>query len=210
MSKFDQPPKIEKTEVDYERRAEQMKAISEIESASLPLTLMGGYAEDALLYGEPKGEHKDLDYILLREDVERVRGYFVGQGYDVQDVTMPKKKQPYKLFAKKGTVDIDLVIFEHNPESNTHDLHVDDRESGESVIFRLDDSLMQPESHQLSDTRVNTLAPLAFIHMREAAGALARRPATDRDKRLITELKQKYYPGVPADSEIFTPIIVKE
>lgn len=67
----------------------------------------GGWGIDALL-GKQTREHKDLDIIIEKKDVENVRAYFANQGYKPAD----DESMWWHFALSDGTSEVDVFVIE--------------------------------------------------------------------------------------------------
>ncbi len=104
-----------------------------LESNDIPVWLVGGWGIDALL-GRQTREHKDLDILLLRDDVVRVNEVLIKTGYHLKEL-WSENRQVIDNHGNK----IDMAFVLHNAEGFEIDAHAFHFE-GDQVIPDWEDS----------------------------------------------------------------------
>ena len=104
-----------------------------LESKDIPVWLVGGWGIDALL-GRQTREHKDLDILLLRDDVVRVNELLKKTGYHLKELWSENRQ----VIDIVGNL-IDTAYVLHNAEGFEIDVHAFHFE-GDQVIQDWQDS----------------------------------------------------------------------
>lgn len=185
----------------------QLEFIRDSFSSQLPVILVGGYADEALLTGKITREHHDVDLVTKRQHVEVVKIGYQNLGYHVEEVVETGAEKPYKLLLKKGNSEIDVAIL--NLDAETNQPYIDIKGEGERfrVLFTADTYDFPQQS--LEGIEVRTLSPLALIQMKNTASIIGRFEPRKKDKISQRDLGDKYFPGEDLTSKKFKPQIIK-
>src|SRR5512139_857399 len=98
-----------------------------LETAGILVWLTGGWGIDALL-GEQTRPHKDLDVILLLEDVARMRALLESDGYHLKELWSENRWATDSFGVKIATAFV-LQDAERR-ELDAHAMHLDDQDNG--------------------------------------------------------------------------------
>lgn len=93
----------------------QLECIDEL--ADLPMTVTGGYAEEAALHGEVTREHHDIDFFAHRENADSLMTQLQERGYKVEPKAGPDGS-PYKLLISKYGAEGDVVFLDQEQDTN--------------------------------------------------------------------------------------------
>ena len=181
--------------------------------AERPPYLAGGFAEDALLYHQPSREHLDIDWFILRPDVDYYRDLAKQFGFtNCRSFGNNASGEPFYLScAADDSQWIDLAIAEVDPEGNIYgeiaELLFDITDSPPLAPFRIyfDKNILHYPPTEFDGLELQTISPLGLYQFR--AGFNRYRTFGDlreTDKTAMAALKSRFFPH-QSDEEI-TPM----
>jgi len=183
--------------------SEQFALIRSIFSENLPVRLVGGYAEDALLEGKIEGEHHDVDLVALRNNADNLGKYFEQNGFAVMPVIEEGAEKPFKFQIERGGIKVDLAFLDYDGSRKRPYLDAEGRGGRKFRVF-LDEQMFEYAPQELDGVNVRTASPLSMLQIREAILAIGRQRRDTREKDLLQQekLKQKYFSETEPDNLI--------
>jgi len=181
--------------------------------AERPPYLAGGFAEDALLYHQPSREHLDIDWFILRPDVDYYLDLAKQFGFtNCRSFGNNASGEPFYLScAADDRQWIDLAIAEVDPEGNIYgeiaELLFDITDPPPLAPFRIyfDKNILHYPPTEFDGLELQTISPLGLYQFR--AGFNRYRTFGDlreTDKTAMTALKSRFFPH-QSDEEL-TPM----
>jgi hypothetical protein len=181
--------------------------------AERPPTLAGGFAEDALLYHQPSREHQDIDWFVLRPDVDYYLDLAKQFGFTTcRSFGNNASGEPFYLScAADDNLWIDLMIGEVDPQGAIYgeiaELLFDTADLPPLAPFRLyvDKDILQYPPTEFDGLELQTISPLGLYQLR--AGFNRHRTfgeLRETDKMAMAALKSRFFPH-QSDEEL-TPM----
>ncbi|OGO08910.1 MAG: hypothetical protein A2Y61_07375 [Chloroflexi bacterium RBG_13_60_13] len=125
------------------RAEDAILVLKRISAESIPVWLTGGWGIDALLLAQTR-PHKDLDLILLLDDVVRMRGVLACQGYKLEELWSENIWVPDETGADTPTAFV--LEDSEGRQVDAHAIRMDERGNGipawanrEGLLFRKED-----------------------------------------------------------------------
>ncbi|HXF44299.1 MAG TPA: hypothetical protein VNK70_02455 [Candidatus Paceibacterota bacterium] len=146
---------------------EQLEFIGSVFEKEAPVWLIGGYAEDALLYEGVSSGHGDVDLVALRDDEKRLEDYFRQKGFSVTPIVEAGSEKPLKFSLERGGVKVDVGFIDYDETKKQPYVDVEGREKRKFRVF-LDKDMFKYNPTKLGDIEVKTVSPLSIIQVREA------------------------------------------
>jgi hypothetical protein len=182
--------------------------------AERPPYLAGGFAEDALVYHQPSREHLDIDWFILRPDVDYYRDLAKQFGFnDCRPFGNNASGEPFYLSCAADDGQwIDLAIAEVDPEGNIYgeiaELLFDTTDLPPLTPFRIyfDKDILQYPPTEFDGLELQTISPLGLYQFR--AGFNRYRTfgeLRETDKTAMAALKAQFFPQ-QSDEEL-TPMM---
>ena len=181
--------------------------------AQRPPYLAGGFAEDALLYQQPSREHLDIDWFILRPDVDYYLDLAKQFGFtNCRSFGNNASGEPFYLACAADDGQwIDLAIAEVDPEGHIYgeiaELLFDNPDPSPFAPFRLylDKDLMHYPPTAFDGLELQTISPLGLYQFRAGFtryGTFGELRETD--KTAMAALKSRFFPH-QSDEEL-TPM----
>jgi len=189
---------------------QQLEFFKIIQEKNLPIWIIGGFADDALIQGNLSHFHGDIDAVAYRDKTDSIRVELENMGFHVEEVIVPPNTTAYKLRAVKDFLHLDLVLFDFDEESNKFYINLANTNTGD--LFRIyfsEDSLSYP-TQDLDSVKVNTVSPTTLIQSKNIYAQIGSNGERDKDSRSQMDLVNKFFPGESLSSDKFKPLIVKQ
>lgn len=186
----------------------QVALIQEVFSLNLPVFLMGGFAEEALIYGKAVGEHGDIDLGILRKNKRRVEEGFLTLGCAIEERFEQGLIEPYKLEVTKDDLKIDVVFIDWDLEKDLPYVEVKNTFGKGRVRAYFDRNIFNWTGQKLGEVEVRTASPLSLMQMREGYLMVRRGEPRLKDSQVQEALRQKFFPDRSVKSPMFIPEIV--
>ena len=159
-----------------------------LESKDIPVWLVGGWGIDALL-GRQTREHKDLDILLLRDDVVRANEMLEKNGYHLKELW----SENLQVIDMAGNM-IDSAYVLHNTEGFEIDVHTFHFE-GVHIIPDWEDS----EGFQITRAELDHNGTIAGVQVRCISAQLqflfhSGYPIPDYQVQDLRFLREKFHP----------------
>jgi hypothetical protein len=147
--------------------------VSQLAAIAPPLFVMGGFAEDALLYHRVVGPHADLDVLVLRPQLSRCLQQLRARGLGApEDRAQQAPGYPLVLRAALGYPQIEVWVSTPEAEAG-FSLDVAGRPDASRLrIFLPEDTFDYPAT-TLGGVAIQTVSPLALYQLR-AISAMTR------------------------------------
>ena len=160
---------------------------------SPPLFVMGGFAEDALLFHRITGQHADLDVLVIRHQLDRHWQQLAALGLaDSATPLLEEPGQPLRLRASMDTPQIEIWVNTPEPGGG-YSFDVNDRSlSSRYRIFLPEDTFQYPAT-TIEGIAIQTVSPLALYQLR-AISAMTRHVGEKRaqDLAMQEQLRQAF------------------
>lgn len=165
--------------------------------------IAGGFAEDAVLYHKPSRPHEDIDWFMLRDDLDYYRELVKKLGFKtVNTYGKDSSGQPFYMSATADeSLWIDFVIADTDSEGNIYveiaELLFDTTGLAPLKPIRIyfDKDIFNYPSTDFDGLKLQTVSPLglyqlrAGLHVHQTLGELR-----DKDIKSKTKLKAKFFP----------------
>ena len=187
--------------VDLARR--QLDLLARISELEPPVSLMGGFAEDALLDGVVTRPHEDIDLLFARRDHELRMSQLTELGFTdwaIQGEAEPG--MPFYLFGQNGDLKVDLGIADEIDGGIWVRVHklafsVGGGEAPAQYRFKLPDDIFDHPTVELEGIPIKPIQPLGLYQIR---AGIARRgsfgPLSERHQATLTRLRETFFPGL--------------
>jgi len=188
-------------------RGQQVTLLQRLSALKPAPFLMGGFAEDALLYGDFSRDHEDIDLLVERSELERLLQKLSTLGYDEWETWGETAVgEPFYLSKRANDLLMDIAVTDR---TDSGELYL---ELGR-VFFRIEEGdppvgyrVYLPENAltfpavTFNGFAVRTISPLANFQLRAgiaSQGSFGQlRP---KDKLSMSRLQAKFFPDVNAD-----------
>jgi hypothetical protein len=200
---------MEPTQVEAKKNLtqKQVELIEDTFERKLPVSLYGGYAEEALLHSKVTTDHHDVDMLTLRRDKEEIRKGFEELGCNVEEHTEEGADKPYKFLVKRGNVEVDVAFVDWNDEKNQP--YAETRTpDGKKVRAFFDKEAFDFPTQKLGSLEVKTASPLMQMQMRETFQLVKRGKPREQDLAKQEALRKRFFPNEDINSNKFKPEIV--
>ncbi len=181
---------------------EQQKLIADIFTTGVPISLIGGIAVDILIDDRLDRVHKDFDGLALANDLPIISSKLENIGLTVKVVEGTTRKIEISkygaLVGAVGLADLDtqdnpfLVIVLSNGEK--YELHYTAGFFG--------------QRHPIPGGEAKVVSPLGLLQTLNTNLAI-NKPMRNKDIVSRELIVDRYFPGQPADSPRFIPVVVK-
>ena len=159
-----------------------------------PVSLFGGFAEDALLYGAALRPHEDVDVLVSRDALDRQLGNARAIGFAFDEVRFePVEGMPVVIGTTDGRINLEISVHDLTDQGRVCFSMVDERER--LVRIDLSDGVFDHPMSGLEGVAVRTVSPLAQIQIREGirmAGGFG--PPRPKDIPVQQELLARFFP----------------
>lgn len=189
---------------EEKERASQMEFIEKMFGGDLPLYLAGGYAEEALLGGEPSLHH-DVDGLALRKDREQIERALGESGATFREVKEAGSDGAYKLIVNYKDAQADIALLDGGEDE---DCYIDVNAQGERYRVHIDPADLNFSAARIGNATVKTVSPAALMKMRNAVSTINRFPPRAKDATAQARLKEKFF-SEEKDDGTFMPRIEK-
>ena len=186
----------------------QLDFLRDVFQRQLPLRLVGGFADDALLHQKPTRHHQDVDFLASRRDSDLLKREFSSQGLKVEEVEIPLREQPYKLMISGENLKAEVVLYDHDHAGEPY-IGLSNPMRNEKLKVYLDVEGLNAPVQRINDIEVRTVSPRALIRLKDQyhqAGA----ESNVGQVRVRNKLIDKFYPGENPESEKFKLRIERE
>ena len=190
----------------------QLELLSRIAALDPPPTIMGGYAEDALIGGTVSREHEDIDWLVprralpLRLEQARSLGFTT---FETWGESAPG--EPFYLYAPNGDLSIDIGVCDEGddgPVVNVHRLsfQIDGAEAPAGFRVHLPADTFDLETVELDGIPVVPASPRCLYQMRigiASRGAFGE--LNEKQRRSLARLKTAFFPDA-TDEELMPSV----
>lgn len=189
---------------------EQLDFLNMIQEKRLPIWVIGGFADDALVHGGLSRFHSDIDAVTYRDKADFLKTELENMGFLIEEVIIPPNTTAYKLRAKKDLLHLDLVLFDFDESSKRFYISLVNPNTND--LFRIyfsENSLSYP-TQNLNGIKINTVSPMTLIQSKNIYARIGSNEERDKDLKSQTVLINKFFPGDSPDSDKFKPLITKQ
>lgn len=168
----------------------QLQTLKDIAAERLPLLLLGGFAEDAWLYGECAREHGDLDYLTHRSNLPLIFEAFQKLGLEFEQNENSDRDRPSKYVYRRGSVTVDIGVMDTDENGQAY---IDLRNSdGTKYRLELPDALLEYPKQQIDDVIVTTVSPAFQVMGRRFFAQTNRLPWREKDTTYQQKLLERF------------------
>jgi hypothetical protein len=173
-----------------------------------PLFIMGGFAEDALLFHRITGQHADLDVLVIRPQLNRHLQQLTAFGLAESATSLEEGlRHPLILRAGGNSPDIEIWVSTLEP-SGGYSLDVGGQPpSSRYRIFLPEDTFQYPAT-MIEGIAIQTVSPLALYQLR-AISAMTRHVGAKRAKDLAMQEQLRQTFLTDQDERTLTPRLMK-
>ncbi len=140
---------------------------------SPPLFVMGGFAEDALLYHRITRQHGDLDVLIVRSQLNQRLQQLKSLGLAEFEVSLEESPgRPLVVGARVGDLHIEIGVSDPEP-SGDYIFDVDGQPPPSRFRVFLPEDAFQWPATAIEGVAIQTVSPLALYRLR-AASAMTR------------------------------------
>ncbi len=160
---------------------------------SPPLFIMGGFAEDALLFHRITGQHADLDVLATRPQLHRQLPQLIVLGLAEPTTSLDEvSKHPLILSARENSPHIEIWVSTPEP-SRGYSFEVDGQSPSNRFRIYLPEDTFHYPATMIEDIAIQTVSPLALYHLR-AISAMTRHVGEKRaqDLAMQEQLRQTF------------------
>lgn len=199
-------PHLEKSsqEEKERERTSQIELMGKIFEGNLPVYLIGGYAEEAVLQEGPSFHH-DVDVLALRKDKLMIEHKMNELGVKIEEIREGDFINPYKLIAQYKDTEVDIGLLDGG---EGEDFYVDINAHGERFRIYLDAADLNFPDQKMETVTVRTVSPVALMKMRNAILAINRFSPREKDVVVQRQLREKFFSEEIGDGK-FMPRIEK-
>jgi hypothetical protein len=182
-------------------RAEHLELLRKLAAADPPPTLMGGYAEDALLYGGPSRDHNDIDFMVDRSGLDGLLGQLRSFGFESWTTKGENAAgEPFYLEQQAGGVLVEIGVTDRRSGGicieigRVHfTLATGEAPVGYRVYLPADSYDWPPTRYE--DLRVHCASPLANYQLRAGIGSRGTfGPLRPYDLATMELLRRAFFP----------------
>jgi hypothetical protein len=171
---------------------------------SPPIFIMGGFAEDALLFHRITGQRADLDVLVIRPQLNQQLQQLTALGLAESTTSLDEvSKHPLILRASVNSPHIEIWVSTPEP-SGSYSFEVEGQSP--STRFRLylpEDTFHYPAT-LIEGIAIQTVSPLALYHLR-AISAMTRHVGEKRAKDLAVQEQLRRTFLADQDEQKLTP-----
>ena len=189
-------------------RESQLRFLRDVFERQLPVHLVGGFADEALLHQKLTRHHQDVDFLAAREDSDLLKEKFSSMGLNVEEVGIPLREKPYKLAISGENLKAEVVFYDSDPEGEPY-IALSNPMKDEKLRVYAGTEGLNASAERINDIEVRTVSPLALIRLKDQyhqAGA----ESNAQQVRVRNRLIDKFYPGENPESEKFKLRIERE
>ena len=196
------PPLDKKTQKENSEVSAQLNFIKAVFDQKLPVYLIGGYADDALLHQKVARTHHDVDLIARRADAQLLKTEVEKLGYKVKAESRARREKPYKLTVKGKNLIADIGLLDSDDTGELFTTSTNPT-TGEQVEVRFDKEIFDQQPSQLGEIIVNTVSPLELIRSKDAYFQVGLQPSRQNDVIAKDTLIKKFYPNEDPTADKF-------
>lgn len=178
----------------------------------LPVYLVGGYAEDALLTGSMSPNRKDIDMVAFRDDKETVLQKLSEKGYVVTPVVIPPSQRPYKfkISLSDSQLSTDLVLLDRDTDGRQYLELVDTSSETPLKIYFDPDGFDTMSDVTLESIPVRCISPRALIQSKGIYAQIgSESEMREKDQLARKRLISTFFPEKEESDPFFLPRIIR-
>jgi hypothetical protein len=182
--------------------------LKHLATLSPPLFVMGGFAEDALLFHRITGQHGDLDVLVIRPQLNQHLQQLAALGLAEAATSLAKRSgQPLILEANVDIPHIELWVSIPEP-SGGYSLDVEGQPPRSRFrIFLPEDAFHYPAT-TIEGITIQTVSPLTLYQLR-AVSAMTRHTGEKREKDLVMQEQLRQTFLADQDEQKLAPRLIK-
>jgi len=175
---------------------------------SPPLFIMGGFAEDALLFHRITGQHGDLDVLVIRPQLTQHLQQLTALGLAESTTSLTEGSgQPLILGANVDVPHIELWVSTLEPTGG-YSFDVEGQSPSNRFRIYLPEDTFHYPATMVEDIAIQTVSPLALYHLR-AISAMTRHVGEKRAKDLAVQEQLRQMFLEDQDEQKLTPRLMK-
>jgi hypothetical protein len=174
-----------------------------------PLFIMGGFAEDALLYHRITRQHNDLDVLIVRSQLNQCLQQLKSLGLAEFEVSLEESPgRPAVLSARADSLHLEIGVSDPAPGGGYHFVVEDGQHPSSRFRISLPEDTFQYPATTIGGVTIQTVSPLALYQLR-AISALTRSVGEMRanDLAMQEKLRKTFLAG--QDERQLKPKLVK-
>ena len=186
----------------YQALLERLAALSP------PLFIMGGFAEDALLFHRITGQHADLDVLVIRHQLHQYLQQIAALGL-VESATSLTEEPGRPLLLRTTIMDtLQIEIWVSTPELSGYSFDVSGQSPSSRYRICLPEDTFQYPATAIEGIAIQTVSPLALYQLR-AVSAMTRHVGEKRAQDLAMQARLRQTFLADQDEWKLTPQVIK-
>ncbi|HJY81038.1 MAG TPA: hypothetical protein VKK81_08150 [Candidatus Binatia bacterium] len=175
---------------------------------SPPLFIMGGFAEDALLFHRIAGQHADLDVLVMHHQLHRQLQQLTALGLAESAPSFgDTPKYPLLLGARADSPHIEIWVSTLEP-SGGYSFEVEGHPPSNRYLIYLPEDTFDYSATMIEGITIQTISPLALYHLR-AISAMTRHVGEKRARDLAMQEQLRHTLLADQDEQQLTPRLMK-
>ena len=189
-------------------QAEYRALLQRLATISPSLFIMGGFAEDALLFHRITGQHADLDVLAIRPRLHRQLQQLTALGL-VGSTTSRNEESKHPLILRASGNSRHIEIWVSTPEpSGGYSFEVNGQSPSKRFRVYLPKDTFHYPATLIEGVVIQTVSPLALYHLR-AISAMTRHGGEKRAKDLAMQEQLRQTFLTDQDERQLTPRLMK-
>lgn len=175
----------------------QLELLRRVMAWDPPVTIFGGFAEDALLHGRVTRPHEDIDVLVMRDELDLRLDQAAALGFTDWHLRFAVvRERPLVIGSIRDTLNLEFIVFDRDERGDVYwEMPTPE---GLARLYLPDDALTW-RSSRIEDVEVRTFSPRGLYHIRvgvtELFGGL--RP---KDRVAQAALRARFFQGVPEEA----------